>query len=141
MVTRVRRNYRANSFSKNVFEYEIVRVDGDHFYDCTFNNCTLEFAGVEAPSFERCRFNDSEWVFVDHAATTIAFLSQLPHDFGTAGKILFENLFRQLSEQRIETPDRSKVPREHYVATVTPSSLEVTLNDTPENGDSGWFRR
>lgn len=143
MVTRERRSYRANSFSGGVFANEIVRVDGNHYTDCTFTDCTLEFAGHEVPSFERCRFTGSEWVFIEDAASTVAFLSQLPHDFGTDGRKLFENLFRQLAEQRIESPARSKVPRERYVATATPSSLEITLNGTSstQQHKQSWEQR
>ncbi len=122
---------RKNAFYDEVFRNETVRVDGNRYEDCTFYNCKLEFAATALPIFHRCRFANSDWFFVDAAANMIAFLSQLPKDFGTPGKELFKNLFRELEESRITPPDSPVLITEAKSVAAPVSTLVISATPEP----------
>jgi len=59
--------------SKRDFDYEAVSVDGKHFCDCTFRNCTLLYSGSMV-TFESCQFHDCRFQFSGAAGRTFQFL-------------------------------------------------------------------
>jgi hypothetical protein len=76
-----------------VYQGGTIRVDGQRFIDCTFQSCTLEFAGEAVPFFERCTFIDVSWSFVEGAGNTIAFLQAMYNTFGSGGEGLVNTVF------------------------------------------------
>ena len=71
-----------------------VRLDGNHFRNCTFRDCTIEFGGRAAGTMiEECAFFGCQWAFVDAAADTIRFMEMLYANFGPDGKELIERTF------------------------------------------------
>jgi len=59
--------------SKHDFNYESVSVDGKHFCDCTFRNCTLLYSG-SLVTFESCQFHGCRFQFSGAAGRTFQFL-------------------------------------------------------------------
>ena|SRR4028118_786046 len=83
-------------FHERTFANEEVRVDGSHFTNCRFENCTLIYGGGPLPSLEHCGFYDSQWSFADAAMNTLHFLSAMYHGFGEGGQQLIEHTFENI---------------------------------------------
>ncbi len=120
---------RPTVFYNLVFREQTIRVDGAIFDGCVFHNCKLEFGAAALPTFRRCRFADSDWIFVDAAANMLAFLSQLPKDFGEPGRDLFKQLFEQLQGARLAPSDPPALLAETKVATAPVSALVISTTE------------
>lgn len=55
------------------FEDESVCLDGKHFVDCTFTDCTLEYSGDDVV-FERTGMYNCRHVLVGHARQTANYM-------------------------------------------------------------------
>ncbi len=56
---------------------DAVKLDGNEFIDCTFENCTLVYSGGLPPLITRCDFKSFTFEFRGHAANTVAFLQAM----------------------------------------------------------------
>jgi len=60
-----------------IFQDEVVAVDGQSYRDCRFSNTTLTYAAGIIPTFADCQFENVSLEFGDAACNTIAFLTGL----------------------------------------------------------------
>jgi len=83
-------------------------IDGNHYVDCRFENCTLVFRGGEVPRITGCHFENCQWQFEDAAERTLLFMRQLYHGMGAGGAQLIEATMAQLrqpiTQAQIGTP-------------------------------------
>lgn len=79
-----------------IFENEVVLLDGGTFTGCTFRNCQIVFAGVQAGKLIANHFYDCQWSFDGPAKRTLAFLSSLYQDEGSRDLVeqIFEGIRR-----------------------------------------------
>jgi hypothetical protein len=56
------------------FRNQEVRVDGQQFQRCLFENARIVYGGGALPTFIDCKFNNIRLEFTEGAANTIAFL-------------------------------------------------------------------
>lgn len=66
-----------NTHKKEWFKNEIVKLDGQCYEECTFENCTLVFFGGETPILDNNTFMECTWDMGDAAGRTIGFLGVL----------------------------------------------------------------
>lgn len=59
--------------SNQDFDYEFVSVDGKHYCECAFRNCTLLYGGSPV-TFEACQFHGCRFQFSGAAGRTVQFL-------------------------------------------------------------------
>lgn len=76
--------------SKSDFDSEIVPIDGKHFRECHFANCTLLYRGLPV-TFESCQFHGCKFEFSGAAGRTVQFL----------------DCFGQLTDQSADQPSAS----------------------------------
>lgn len=73
---------------------EVLTIDGEEFFGCTFTNCTLVYSGGGLPKFNGCHFaTTAEWRFDEAAGRVLTLLSQL-HAAGATE--LIEGTFNNL---------------------------------------------
>ncbi|MBA3945942.1 MAG: hypothetical protein H0X37_15420 [Herpetosiphonaceae bacterium] len=73
-----------------------VRLDGEDFHNCVFEECTLEIGGAADCVLDECSFIDCKWAFVGAAATTLALMARLSAGLVPDGKALMEQLFADI---------------------------------------------
>lgn len=83
-------------FVGQTFENIDIHLDGNTYQACNFITCNLIFAGVAAPSFDRCVFDRCRHSVEKHAALTIGWLSAIYHNLGEGGQQQVETLFNQI---------------------------------------------
>jgi hypothetical protein len=83
-------------------------IDGNHYTDCRFENCTMVYRGGEVPHITGCQFSNCSWEFDGAAERTLLFMRQMYHGMGAGGAQLIEgtiNALRQpLSQDREQPP-------------------------------------
>ena len=62
------------AFAKMNFTDADVKVDGNQYEECQFNNCTVIYSGGLVPSFSNCSFDGSRFSFDEAAGRTVALL-------------------------------------------------------------------
>ena len=85
-----------NKIENKIYNHDLIQIDGKRFIECTFNNCTFEYTGIENPGFENCTLNDCSWRFADAAEKTINFMRAIYHGFGDYGIDLIERTFENI---------------------------------------------
>jgi hypothetical protein len=90
-----------NKNIKNEYRKISVKLDNNQFVECSFDGCTLQYAGEGPVSMIDCTFMNVEWVFVDAAQQTLQFLQGLYHGMGEGGRSLVESTFDNI---RTPTP-------------------------------------
>src|SRR5688572_1669058 len=78
---------------KNKYWKSTVKLDNNEFVECSFDECTLEYAGKGPVAMIGCTFINVQWVFVDAAQQTLQFLKGLYHGMGEGGRALVESTF------------------------------------------------
>lgn len=68
------------------FVEQTIQLDGRIFQDCSFENCTLVYAGHTPASFVQCRFAETKWEVTAAAENVMQFLESLYRDGGESGK-------------------------------------------------------
>lgn len=88
------------------FEGMTVRMDGGVFIDCTFNNCTIEFAGTgEMTHMMGNTFNDCPVHLIERAANTISFVSHIYHRYPPGLRDLWlASLLQQAAQMGVTAP-------------------------------------
>ena len=77
----------------NTYKNMRVRLDGNHFEQCVFRQCVLEFGASDDVGLVECAFHNCSWEFVGSAATTIKFMTGLYSGLGPEGQKLIEETF------------------------------------------------
>ena len=67
-------------YTKRTFEKRRVRLDGNEFHECTFNECLLEVGGVPFKWGANNHLIESGFTFVDRAASFLIFLQEFYQD-------------------------------------------------------------
>jgi hypothetical protein len=71
-------------------------IDGNHYTDCRFENCTLVYRGGDIPHINGCQFDSCLWHFDGAAERTLIFMRQVYHGMGAGGRQLIEATMQQL---------------------------------------------
>ena len=82
-----------------------MRLDGNVYQDCRFENCNLIYAGLGPVGLQRCAFLNVRWAFVDAASNTLAFMAGLYHGAGEGGRTVIEETFDGIRRGRPPTPE------------------------------------
>lgn len=87
-------------FKDKQFKNDKVRMDGNSFINCQFENCVMEYGGGPPPSMVGCGFNGVQWAFTEAASNTIIFMGAIYHGMGDGGKKLIEQTFENIRKQQ-----------------------------------------
>lgn len=79
-----------------LYEDQDVALDGHFFEDCTFRNCRLKYRAEQRVGLVRCRFENVQWVFAQHGATTVNFIQALVAGTGDYGRTLLAKTFPEI---------------------------------------------
>ena len=79
------------------FKGRKINIDGESFYSCQFDGCTLVFSGLMPVTFDGCNFNSCSWEFSGPASNTLAFMKTF---YAGGGKDLIENTLQGIRGQR-----------------------------------------
>jgi hypothetical protein len=74
----------------NHYENVKVSLDNNEFFNCTFVDCIMEYAGTGPVSISNCKFTNPQWVFVGAAQNTLQFMHAVYQGMGEVGKQLIE---------------------------------------------------
>jgi hypothetical protein len=80
-------------YTDREFIGQTVNLDGNRFVNCRFQDCQLVFYAYEPVSFDRCVFDECDWVFEGAADIMLSFLTALYHGLGKSGQDLVELIF------------------------------------------------
>lgn len=80
-------------YSNHTFTNSDVRLDGNEYKNCVFENCSLKYGGGGPVSITGCTFNNVRWALVDASQNTLQFLKGIYHGCGPAGQQLVEEVF------------------------------------------------
>ncbi|MDZ7706781.1 MAG: hypothetical protein U5J97_02590 [Trueperaceae bacterium] len=124
------------------FAGQTVRLDDRRFVSCTFDGCSIVYAGGPTEVLG-CTFTDCIWQLEGRAANTVTLLGGLGASDGSTGRRLVTGLFSQLRRMRGEVapfPDRGSTPERLAVGaadevrirdvTITTSATETRTADT-----------
>lgn len=87
-----------NKFIASQFIDESIKLDGNHFENCTFTNCEIVFKGTSVFNLVGCRFNHCRWKFEGPAANTMNFLKIMYKEMGEFGKQMVEATFENIKK-------------------------------------------
>lgn len=83
-------------FNRKQFKNEEIRLDGNTFLGCSFDNCMMVYGGGPPPSMIDCSLNGVKWSFTEAASNTIQFMSAIYHGMGEGGKKVIEETFTNI---------------------------------------------
>ena len=86
-------------FSDKNFKDEKIRMDGNSFVQCRFENCVMEYGGGPPPTMVSCNISKCQWSFTDAASNTVTFMSAIYHGMGDGGRELIEQTFENIRRQ------------------------------------------
>jgi hypothetical protein len=66
-------------YSNKTFRDETVDLDGNQYFQCTFESCKLMYFGGLIPYFDSCAFGSSTFMFEKGAGNALEFLRELYH--------------------------------------------------------------
>ena len=89
-----------NKNIKNKYRKSMVTLDNNEFIECSFDECTLQYAGTGPVALIGCTFVNVQWVFVGAAQQTLQFLQGLYHGMGEGGRKLVERTFDNIKTRR-----------------------------------------
>jgi hypothetical protein len=79
------------------FDGKDITLGANTFTGCTFRNCRVVFDGTPGLKLRANKFKENiQWVFDNHAANTILFLTMLYHSEGKGGREIVENTFENI---------------------------------------------
>lgn len=78
--------------NKHIFDKNVL-VDENHYIDCRFTRCRIIFTGKGPVRFDRCTFEECDWVFDDAAEETIQYLAAIYNGMGASGRDMVEGIF------------------------------------------------
>ena len=67
-------------YESQTFSNAQVRIDGNQYNHCRFENCTIEYRGEHQLQLEGCHFQACRWFFNGPAGETLRFLGALHAD-------------------------------------------------------------
>lgn len=109
------------------FAEQTVQLDGRRFVSCSFDGCSIVYAGGPAEVLA-CTFTDCVWRLEGRAANTVTLLGGLGASDGSTGQRLVDSLFSQL---RRRGDDVATIPAQAS----TPERLGVHAVDEVRFGD------
>ena len=68
----------------NVYRDVTLRIDGQHYQECIFERCHIQYGGGPSATLIGNQFNGCTWTLVDAAARTLDFLGALQSGGGQA---------------------------------------------------------
>lgn len=77
---------------------ENVYVDQNEYVHCLFIRCRIIFTGRGPARFERCTFDQCDWVFDGAAEETIQYLAALYNGLGSGGQDMVEGIFDSIRQ-------------------------------------------
>ncbi len=86
-------------FKDKQFKNEKMRLDGNTFINCQFENCVIEYGGGPPPDMSGCRFTGVQWSFTEAALNTVQFMQALYHGMGEGGQQLIEQTFENIRKK------------------------------------------
>src|SRR5215471_19093637 len=89
-----------NKNIKNNYRKMTVKLDNNEFVECSFDECTLEYAAKGPVAMIGCTFSNVQWVFVDAADQTLRFLHGLYHGGGQGGRKVVESTFDNIRKSK-----------------------------------------
>jgi hypothetical protein len=89
----------------NRYEGVTVRLDGNRFRNCTFQDCSLEFGGSDVVGMVGCTFTNCVWSFVGAAANTLSFLGAMYRGLGPDGGKLVERTFENIRSGNVTSTE------------------------------------
>ena len=89
------------TFSNQHFSNQVVHIDGNQYFGCTFTNCQMVYSGGELPVMDSNTFDGGNWGLDGSAVRTITYLRNLY--FGGM-RPLVENLFKQITTPGPDIP-------------------------------------
>jgi len=85
-------------FDKKQFKNEEVRLDGNTFLGCAFDNCNMVYGGGPPPTMIDCSLNGVTWSFTEAASNSVRFMRAIYHGMGEGGKKVIEQTFANIRE-------------------------------------------
>ncbi len=113
------------------FKDVFVRIDGERFLDCNFENCVFEYSGeMSGPiSFERCKIVNHQYKLVGAAGNTMRFLESAYHSMGDRGEQFVNMTFEDIKNGRHTVSDvenTKKILEEKHVFSVFCSLMHLS---------------
>jgi len=78
-----------------VFESQLVVLDGNEFEDCMFRDCTFLLTGTKPIKISKCSLDECFFQFGGPALNTVNFFREFRQ---AAGPEAYENLIKQMLE-------------------------------------------
>jgi hypothetical protein len=91
-----------------VFKGRAIRLDGNQYEGCTFDECLLEIGGAAPFKMDRCARINCETVFVGAAGNVMVMLAQLYAD--PESRAWVDRLFEQLKRGGLNKSQALKFP-------------------------------
>lgn len=82
-------------YEKQTFDGVDIVLDGNEYWNCTFNKCRVIFRGLQGHTLANPTFNGCAWHFDGPAGNTLAFLSAV-YGSGADGKRLIETVLAEI---------------------------------------------
>jgi hypothetical protein len=83
------------------FDGKDITLGANTFTGCTFRNCRVVFDGTPGLKLRANKFKENiQWVFDNHAANTILFLTMMYESEGGGGRELVEGTFENIRRGR-----------------------------------------
>ena len=115
-------------FSNGVFRNVDVRLDGNVYHQCRFENCTLIYGGFGPVGMTSCVFANVRWAFVDAASNTLNFMASLYRGAGEGGQRVIEETFEAIRRGPPARPEPTQAPES------TPAPLPAPTVTTAHEG-------
>lgn len=89
----------------SIFTGTQVEVDGNNYSHCAFSNVVLIYRGGPPPSFNSCKFNETNFAFRGHAGNTVNFLRAMANPNSGLQRIILDT-FPELKEHKPSTGEK-----------------------------------
>ncbi len=87
------------NFKDQTYNNVEIEIDGNHYENCTFNNCRLIYRGGALPIMANCKQIGGGYDFDDAALRTIDLMNQL-YNAGTQGREMIERTIKAIRGPR-----------------------------------------
>lgn len=88
--------------SHNTYSGMRVVLDNQSYHECTFTNCTIEYAGTGPISLIGCSFHSCNWVMTGNALNTLNFMQSMYHGMGDFGKQMINQTFENVKRNKFK---------------------------------------
>ncbi len=99
-------------YERRTFSSVQVRIDGNEFIECRFENCTIEYRGEHLLLLQGCHFQGCRWFFNGPAGETLRFLGALHADGDPGLKKMVEETLANVTTNNVpELQNTERRPR------------------------------